>query len=231
MVISLKELLSSKNMSIIVSLPENRIDLADAAIRGGADALKFHINVSHRASGNHFKGIEHYIDNFREIRQKFSGPMGIVLGDSLNKVIDSDIEHLKEIGFSYYSLYSTHIGSKTLLQGDLEQTVAINEEFSLEMVKAIDSFPIDAIELSIVKKEDYGQALSCKDLVVYKTIRDSTTLPLIVPSQKSITIDDLKILEKLGINAVMLGVVTTGNTPESIYESISHFTKNRTLKP
>ncbi|OCA81460.1 hypothetical protein A8F94_21505 [Bacillus sp. FJAT-27225] len=224
---SFKELLSSENMSIIVSLPENRVDLARAAVRAGADALKFHINVTHRASGNHFKGIEHYVDVFKEIREEFSGPMGIVLGGTIEKVVHSDAQKLKEIGFSYYSLYPTHIGSKTLLQTDLQHTVAINEEFTLEMVKALNSFPIDAIELSIVKKDDYGRALNLKDLVIYKAIRDCTTLPLIVPSQKRLILEDLKVLKEIGINAVMMGVATTGYTPTSIYESISLFTKNR----
>lgn len=228
MVTTLKELLSSKKMPIIVSLPENRVDLAIAAIRAGADALKFHINVTHRASGNHFLEMEHYVDIFKEIREEFSGPMGIVLGDTLEKVVQADTKQLKELGFSYYSLYPTHIGSTTLLQTDLEQTVAINDEFTLEMVKALNSFPIDAIELSIVKKEEYGQALNGNDLVAYKTIRDCTTLPLIVPSQKRLIPKDVKFLKELGINAVMMGVVTTGSTPTSIYESISRFTNSCT---
>ncbi|WP_449536263.1 hypothetical protein [Ferdinandcohnia sp. Marseille-Q9671] len=230
MVHSLKELLDRHTMPIIVSLPENRLDLARAAIRGGADALKFHINVAHRASGNTFQDIEHYVDIFQEIREEFSGPMGIVLGDQIEQVVQADTKHLRELGFGYYSLYPTHIASTTLLQTDLEQTVAITDDFTTEMVKALSSFPIDAIELSIIKKEEYGQALNGKDLVTYKMMRDCTKLPLIVPSQKRLVPEDLKLLKEIGINAVMLGVVTTGQTPTSIYESISHFTNKRGCK-
>ncbi len=222
---TLSNLLENNEISIIASLPENRMDLAQAAIDAGVDGLKFHINVSHRASGNEFKDIDHYTDMFKEVREKFSGPIGIVLGDDIDKVLSAETDYLSDLGFNYYSLYAKHIGSKTLLQNDLEHTVAIDDEFSFEQLKAIDSFNIQAIELSIVKKENYGEALNFEDLIVYKNHRNNTELPLIVPSQKKLVPEDLIMLQDIGINAVMLGAVTIGTTVESIFETISQFTK------
>ncbi|MBE1554542.1 hypothetical protein [Sporosarcina limicola] len=221
----LKKMLFSEKMSIIASLPENRMDLAQAAIDAGADGLKFHINVSHRASGNKFKDVEFYFEMFEEVRRKFTGPIGAVIGDEIEKVLGVKTKQLKDLGFNYYSLYAKDIGSKLLLQNDLECTVAVNDKFCYERVRVIESFNIQAVELSIVKKEDYGRTLNFEDLISYKSYRDNTKLPLIVPSQKNLVPDDLLMLQEIGINAVMLGAVTIGSTVESIFETISRFTK------
>lgn len=39
---------------IIVSLPRHDLDLAKAALAGGASAIKVHLNAHHRASGTTF---------------------------------------------------------------------------------------------------------------------------------------------------------------------------------
>ncbi len=223
---SLRELLANKDFSIIVSLPENRLDLAEAAMNAGVDGLKFHINVSHRASGNDFKGVSEYTDIFQQVREKFSGPIGIVLGDETEKVNQEDTEKLKKLGFNYYSLYAKHIGSKILLQNNLEHTVAVDDKFQDNQIAAIKNFDVEAIELSVVKKDDYGKVLHFEDVLKYRSFRNKTDLPLIVPSQKKLVPEDITLLKKAGVNAVMLGVVTIGNTAESIYETVSIFTKN-----
>lgn len=224
---TIKGLLSNKEISIIASLPENRIDLAQAAIDAGADALKFHINVSHRASGNEFKDVDFYIESFKEIRSKFTGPIGLVIGDNILKVLEVDTQFLKSIGFNYYSLYAKDISSKLLTQNDLEQTVALDDKFSVNNVRVIESFNIQAVELSIINKDDYGKPLSFEDLITYKNFRDNTKLPIIIPSQKKITPCDLLTLKDIGVNAVMLGAVTFGTTEKSIYKTISQFKKKK----
>ena len=59
---------------LFVSLPANDIKLAETALASGADGLKVHINVGHRASGNRF-GTLGYADIFKDIRSRFSGPL------------------------------------------------------------------------------------------------------------------------------------------------------------
>lgn len=221
----LKKLLLNKKMPIIVSLPENRIDLAQSAIDAGADGLKFHINVAHRASGNEFKELDYYLDVFKEVRKKFSGPIGIVPGDDIQKVSNEDIGNLRQVGFNYFSLYAKDIPSKMLLQNELDKTVAVDDQFSPAKIHAIEFFGLQAIELSIVKKENYGKRLNFEDIVSYKAYRDNTNLPLVVASQKKLIPEDLSILNDIGINAVMLGAMTIGKTSESIFKTVSKFHK------
>ena len=78
----LKEMIKRNKMSLVISLPENDLSLARAAMEAGADGLKFHINVEHRASRNVFHGLDEYKSMFETLRSEFDGLLGIVLGDS-----------------------------------------------------------------------------------------------------------------------------------------------------
>lgn len=219
----LEKLLFNDNFPIIVSLPENKLELAEAAINANVDGLKFHINVNHRASGNIFYGIEEYKEFFKSIREKFDGPIGIVIGDEINQVNKVDLSELKKVGFDYYSLYAKHISSKLLLQNELSKTVAVDHEFDPLHASVLNKLDLSAIEISVVKGEDYGTPLHLEDISLYMNYRKNTDLPLIVPSQKLLVPNDLIVLREIGMNAVMLGSVTVGETKESIYQTISEF--------
>ena len=50
--------LNNNKMCLIASIPENNYEIAKAAWEAGADAVKVHINVWHRASNNTFGTLE-----------------------------------------------------------------------------------------------------------------------------------------------------------------------------
>lgn len=79
----LKQTLAQNGLSLFVSLPANDVRLAKAALEEGADALKVHFNVGHRASGNQFGPLGSYADVFGQIRAAFDGPFGVVPSGSL----------------------------------------------------------------------------------------------------------------------------------------------------
>lgn len=70
-----KALNEAPGLQLFVSLPANDIKLAEAALASGADGLKVHINVGHRASGNRFGTLDSYADMFKDIRSRFIGPL------------------------------------------------------------------------------------------------------------------------------------------------------------
>lgn len=224
---SLTEFVTKNKMPIVVSLPKNDIDMAKAAISAGADAIKMHINVEHRASGNTFYDTDYYKDVFLEVRELYEGPLGIVLGDNINNINKVDLKRLKEIGFTYFSVYEKDITSNLLLQNDLEKTVAVNNEFNINHVNVLNQFDMSVIELSIVDPQKYGQPLSLEDLTLYAEFRKKTNLPLMIPSQKKMVPEDLDIIHALGIESVMLGAMTVGTTVDSIYETVKEFVKRR----
>lgn len=54
MFVEFNQLVTNRKFTLVASLPANRIDLAKAALEGGAQAIKVHMNVWHRASNNTF---------------------------------------------------------------------------------------------------------------------------------------------------------------------------------
>ena len=74
-------ILNQKRPALIASLPGNRLDLAKAAVECGADVVKVHMNVQHRASGLHFGTFEEEKETLQEILSVAKGPCGIVAHD------------------------------------------------------------------------------------------------------------------------------------------------------
>ena len=77
------ELLSDRKFTLVVSLPANDLNLAKAALEGGADAVKVHCNVWHRASGHTFGTFEENKDFLKDLISLCGDvPVGLVPGTS-----------------------------------------------------------------------------------------------------------------------------------------------------
>lgn len=121
----LKRRLEQSGLSLIISLPANDVRLAKAALEEGADALKVHFNVGHRASGTHFGPLDRYEDTFSEIRAAFDGPFGVVPSGSLEGVSEEEIRRLAPLGFDFYSIYAHHLPSFMLEDHGLDRTLPL----------------------------------------------------------------------------------------------------------
>ncbi|QKY70222.1 hypothetical protein [Lentibacillus sp. CBA3610] len=208
-------MLYEKEFSLIVSLPSNNMETAKAAIAGGADALKVHLNVEHRASGNTFGSLKENLGFFEELVKEFYGPVGIVPGGSLENIHEAELKELEKIGFHYYSVYLKHMPS-FMLDLELEKTVAGDSTYSIETLRSMNTSSIDAFEASIIPGEEYGSALIFEDLLKYQSIVNALDIPVIVPSQRKITQSDIPHLVNTGVKALMIGAVVTGHYAESI---------------
>ncbi|SFA76023.1 hypothetical protein SAMN04488072_101437 [Lentibacillus halodurans] len=222
---SLKELLNEKDFSLIVSLPSNDIETAKAAIAGGADALKIHLNVEHRASGNTFGSLKDNLAFFEQLVKEFNGPLGIVPGGNLENINKDELKSLEKLGFDYYSVYMKHMPS-FMLDLELEKTVAGDSSYSIDTLKAMNCSAMDAFEASIVPGEKYGTALNFEDLLNYRLIVDALDIPVIVPSQRKITSSDIPHLKSTGVKALMIGAVVTGDDVKSIEEATKTLKKS-----
>lgn len=215
---SLKKMLYEKDFSLIVSLPSNDMEAARAAIAGGADALKVHLNVEHRASGNTFGSLKDNLAFFEQMVKEFNGPIGIVPGGSLENIHETELKELAKLGFDYYSVYMKHM-PPFMLDLELEKTVAGDSSYSLDTLKAMHHSAMDAFEASIIPGEEYGSALNFEDLLNYRSIADALDIPVIVPSQRKITALDMPHLKSTGVKALMIGAVVTGHDVKSIEEA------------
>jgi putative N-acetylmannosamine-6-phosphate epimerase len=65
--------------------------------------------------------------------------------------------------------------------------------------------------------------LSAADLAAYRRLRKTTSLPVIVPTQRAIRPDDVSAVLATGVNAVMIGAVVTGREGDSLRAATQRF--------
>lgn len=213
--------LASPKLQLYVSLPANDPGLAQAALAEGADGLKVHINVSHRASGSHFGPLSEYREPFARIRSMFDGPLGIVPGGSADSFQEDEIEALPGLGFDFTSIYAFHMPSFLLRFPKLSRTFAIDSGFDLRLLENAGSFGVEALEASVVPGEEYGSPLSFADLLKYRWLVRHSGLPVIVPSQRKIVPADVPALIDSGIRVLLIGAVVTGKDADGIRRAVA----------
>lgn len=222
---SLAQLLKEKKIALIVSLPENNWELARAAIESGVDAIKLHVNVEHRASGNHFYSTEAYRTEFHKIRSEFTGPLGIVPGGALESISESEMKELINCGFDYFSIYAHHMPGWMMSIDQMEKTFAISADYSFNILGNVKNMGITALEASIIPGEEYGFPLTFKDALAYQKLVQKVDVPVLVPSQRKLTPSDIPLLYQTGIKAIMLGAIVLGHDTQSIKKAVSSFRK------
>jgi len=219
-----EELLKRPALALIVSLPANQAELAQAAVEGGADAVKLHINVEHRASGNSFGSLERNLDVIRHIRALCGAALlGIVPGDAIEKVKQDEIAQLKQLGVDFVSLYAHHTPVWLLEDSEVIKMLAVDYTYALPDIAALQAQPFSAVEASIMRPELYGAPLSAADLSQYSQIAKQVRQPVVVPTQKRILEKELSALWHAGVSGVMIGAIVTGSDPDSVYQTTRRY--------
>ena len=213
------QMLESRRMTLIMSLPANDVDFAKAALDAGADVLKIHINLNHHASSNHFGTLEEERERIEKIIEvKGNVPLGIVPGQDVQDV-EAVLPQLESMGFDFVSLYAHHapLGLKSR---PFKRMIAFDYSYDLEDLKYLEA---DVFEASIMDPDTYGKRLSEVDVMRYRKARANTQRPIVIPTQRYVLPDEVKIFDQIGINGLMLGAVVTGKTAKGIYETVKAF--------
>lgn len=216
---SFKKMICDNKFSLLVSLPSNDLELAKAALEGGAMAIKVHCNVWHRASGHTFGTYEENREFLRELI-KLCGdvPVGLMPGTSEAFITEDDRKELEEMGLRYVSAYSHHLPCFMMESEKLTNAVAIDFTYSNSTLDAVRSSDIEVLECSIVRGEEYGTDLTYADILRYSEIVQKSGKPCVVPTQRKIKPSEVKHLYRAGCKALMIGAVVIGQepTPEEI---------------
>lgn len=221
----LAELLRSRPMSLLVSLPANSPDLARAAVEAGADALKVHINVHHRASGTHFGSFEQEREALATIRQIAGDrPVGLVAGGSAD-VPATEVAEAVRAGFDTISAYAHHLPASWLAIPGAHFMAAPDHSYTAGEISALAGLPVQLVEASVIHPDGYGQPLTVRDLMLYRSIASTLPQPVVVPSQRRLLPQDLAPLLETGVRAVMIGAVVAGRDSRSLYEATVAFRK------
>lgn len=216
------KLLKKKKIALIMSLPANDLSLARAAWENGADVVKVHINVEHRASKTVFKSFAQEEPVLRQILAEARGPCGLVVGGDLRSAL-RDYQAAVQAGFSFISLYANHMPASILQNKTICKMLALSSDYTLHQVAACEHIGADVLEASVMLPESYGESLSAMDIIQYHTICKHTSLPVIIPTQHKIILEDVPVLWQCGIAGLMLGAVVTGKDAQSIGMSVARF--------
>ena len=209
------DLISNQKFSLVVSLPSNDLELAKAALDGGAHAVKVHCNVWHRASGHTFGTYGENKDFLRELIAVCGEvPVGLVPGTSEAFITEAELRELEEMGLSFISAYSHHLPSFALDSRKITNAVAIGPDYTESVLEAIRDSDLPVLECSVIPGEGYGMALTCADILRYSSIVKRTGKPCIIPTQKKIRPEDVKYLYRAGCKALMIGAVVLGQNPD-----------------
>lgn len=221
----LLNILKTKKFGLIASLPENSYQMARTAWEAGADAIKVHINVFHRASQNTFGSLSDIRKTFEKIIADSPVPVGVVAGEDAT-LVEAVIDEIVAMGFDFVSLYGQYLPASLILRDDITVFFAVNSDYSFEEIRHISqSFCGDILELSVVAPDLYGERLSARDLTKYHYIAHQARMPTVVPSQKLIYPGDVKALYRSGVNAVMIGAVCYGKDQAEMARVIKEFRK------
>lgn len=215
------ELFSSAKPVLIMSLPHNDPALCRAAFEEGADVVKVHINVEHRASGTHFGSLAQESAALQEMLDCAKGPMGLVPGASL-EAAERDIAQASQLGFDFFSIYAHHMPAAAVHTPQAWMT-ACDGSYAPQEIAAMEKLGAAVVEASVMPGAEYGQRLSMRDLLRYSSIVQSTSLPVVVPTQRLILPQEVKPLAQTGVRGLMIGAVVTGRTEESIRRSVGAF--------
>jgi len=203
---------------VIVSLPRHDMELARAALDGGAAALKVHLNAYHRASGTSFGSFAEERPFLEELA-KLGVPMLVMAGQ--DTVPDAEeMDALAELGFEGFNVYFDHL-KPHLLQSRLRPMPALSSDSTDADISRLAAIPGAMIEASIMAFSDYGAALDERDLTRYAHIAALSGVPVIAPSQKKFVPADMARLRAAGVAAPLLGVIVTGSSPQSVQEAVA----------
>ncbi|MDR2434300.1 MAG: hypothetical protein LBD47_07010 [Treponema sp.] len=205
------KLLQENKFTLVVSLPENRIELVEAALRGGAQAVKVHVNVWHRASGHTFGTFAENRSFLKEMVKICAGvPAGLVPGADEAFVTVEERDEMEDLGIDFISSYAAHLPSYMLDAPKLSRMVAIDSAYTQNTLDGINVYPPDVLELSIQPGTEYHKKLSYGDILRYADISSKVKIPTLVPTQKWMAPEEVRRLYAAGCKAVMIGAVVMG---------------------
>jgi hypothetical protein len=209
---------------LLVSLPANDLELAKAAVDGGAQGLKVHLNIVHAAACLRFGSLEEEAATIEAI-VGLGLPVGVVPGDQQAMIAPEELPRLAALGVDFCDVYLGAMPAWMLDAPPLGIMVALSAADIVlpERLTSMNQLPtVQMVEASVIPHDGYGAALSAADVCDYTTVvrgASAASRPVIVPTQRRILPADLPTLAAIGIGGLLIGAIVTGKDPESLRQA------------
>lgn len=220
---TLSRLQASGRPRLLVSLPANDLELAQAAADNGAEGLKVHLNMRHAAAGKAFGSLSQEAPVLEQI-VALGLPVGVVPGDDTAMIGEGEVARLADLGLDFVDVYAGAfpVWLAAAARGKLGVMAAIgaaDHQCQLRLDGLSRCPAVQMIEASIIPHEGYGSPLSMADLADYTALArqmQSQDKPVIVPTQRHIRADEVGLLAQTGIRGLLIGAIVTGTEPAAL---------------
>jgi hypothetical protein len=212
----LVDLLNKNKLTLLVALPENDPQLAEAAIKGGADALQLQLNI--HDIGN-FKSEKR---NLSEILKLSSLPVGIMPG-AKKHASQKEMQEMIKMGFDFFNMKMENLPSFYSKIKGVSRVLGLGSRFTIDVVLGIGKYGADAVDAAIIPSTESGRDLIVGDLQNYISIAISAGIPVIVPTQRAIRPSEAAIIADTGARGLLLTPVVTGTTAKHIEANVREF--------
>lgn len=213
----------ARHFSLMVSLPKNSPELAQAAVKAGANFLKVHLNCHHHASGTTFGSWEQEKSAVMEVIKSVEVPVGMVTGEAVQPTPD-ELKEIVDAGFDFWDLFAK-FAPPAHLALPIGRMVAVDSSWHPHLMEDLHGLGVHLIEGSIVPKTEYGTALNLVDLSNYSRLVKSSPMPVVIPTQKAIKPAEVKNLHQVGAAGLVIGAIVTGLEVNSLADATARFSE------
>lgn len=205
----LSSLLNKQPLTLIVRLPENSAEMAEAARSGGAHAVAMSMDPSQKDK-----------KDIISIIKSLDIPVGITLE---NNIGDQELAGLVKLGVDFVDLPLAGARDFSAKSTGFDRILALGPDYDTLDLTRLTEGSCAGLDAAVVIKEEWGGVLTVGDLQQYITIAMSTTLPVIVPAQKTIRISEVPVIWDTGAKGIMIGEYVTGDDPAALKAVTAEF--------
>lgn len=220
--------LKSQQPTLCVSLIENSVEIARAVEAAGADGIKLHTNLLHKITGQVIPDLEREHEKLQAIIDAVSVPVGIVPRGRAG-TSPEEVGRLRDMGFDFVDLYAKFTHPSMLRVAGIAKWLGPTPDYTPEMMTILGRLPeVDVIEGAFLPVETFGEPLSIDDIVRIKVVLEAlegSGTPLVLPTDRKLTTDDLPMLVDNGVVNYLIGYAVTGTGLKSIAHATESFRK------
>ncbi len=198
----LLELLKTKKMTLIVQLPENTREMAEAAEQAGADAIVVRDG-----------------EDAADIIKTVKIPVGVDIS-AKNPVEEKEIKAHDRFDFISFHFEALKAVAKRVKPGKI---LALNDDYTLDKIIGVEDTGAEAIDAAILPLSQNSKELAVGDLQNYIGIAISSGLPVIIPTQRVIKPSEVAIIADTGAKGMILTDKVLGDSAKSLKKNLMEY--------
>jgi len=212
-----------RKFTIISNLYTNSLQLASASEEGGADAIELNLNFEETGTGVRYGTIDLEEHAISEIIGSVKVPVGVRIGDA-PMIRREEWEKIVSTGIDYVKMMAHHMPSFIYNDERVCKIISVGSGYVLEQVEILaHDGRVSAIEAAIISPQVFRLPLTLLDITTYALITRRASKPVIVPSQKYIEPNDLRILKKIGVEGLVINYTIIGTDPLGYAEILQEY--------